>query len=448
MGLIQMAKSAITSEFADQIVEYFRCEDLTQEHLCKPATQVKRGKSINNATESVISNGSTFDVAVGQAALLVENGKVHDFVIANNASLAGKYTYDSKTQPSVLGDGVHDIIPSLKDIVNRFAAGGQSTNTMRLMYVNLKPLTGNKIGFGNVPFRDGEMNFTLKAQGHGTFEFVIADPIAFYEKIILDMFVPITRTSDTGALLLEQMKSEMKPKFQKALTLISTKRIPYDQIGLFPDELAESMNKELTEKWQERGIKLTSLAIELNVDEESAKLIQDYQKAATLGGNAAIFSGMNAMSVNEARVAAANNDGGAMMGFMGMGLAGMSAAMNQPAYPPNQTFPTAPAPQQAAVPAAPAPAAEAPAASWTCACGVSNTGKFCLECGAKKPEEGWTCACGVVNKGKFCTECGGKRPVDAPVYQCDKCGFKPADPKNPPKFCPECGDPFNDADAK
>jgi membrane protease subunit (stomatin/prohibitin family) len=155
-----------------------------------------------------------------------------------------------------------------------------------------------------------------------------------------------------------------------------------------------------------------------------------------------------------------------MMGFAGlnmaMGAGGMSA-QNLYAMGAQQNSHPTPAPAPAAntwkcacgadntgkfCPVCGAKKPEA-AASWTCTCGASNTGKFCMECGAKKPEAtGWSCSCGAVNKGKFCTECGARKPAGAPLYRCDKCGWEPADPKNPPKFCMECGDPFTDDDIK
>lgn len=58
----------------------------------------------------------------------------------------------------------------------------------------------------------------------------------------------------------------------------------------------------------------------------------------------------------------------------------------------------------------------------------------------------WMCTCGAENKGKFCMECGKAKPAGIPQYKCDKCGWEPDDKTKPPKFCPECGDPFDDGD--
>lgn len=58
----------------------------------------------------------------------------------------------------------------------------------------------------------------------------------------------------------------------------------------------------------------------------------------------------------------------------------------------------------------------------------------------------WVCTCGSENKGKFCAACGKAKLAGIPQYKCDKCGWEPDDNTQPPKFCPECGDPFDDGD--
>jgi membrane protease subunit (stomatin/prohibitin family) len=139
---------------------------------------------------------------------------------------------------------------------------------------------------------------------------------------------------------------------------------------------------------------------------------------------------------SDAMRAAASNTSGAMNGFVGMNMAGQAGGMNAQAL---FEMGREKQPREAA------PAENA----WKCSCGTANTGKFCTECGAKKPSaDGWVCSCGNVNRGKFCSECGAKKPAGAPLYRCDKCGWEPEDPKNPPKFCPECGDAFDSEDIK
>lgn len=203
------------------------------------------------------------------------------------------------------------------------------------------------------------------------------------------------------------------------------------------------MNEVLSRKWKEtRGIVIASVGVNsVSASKEDEDMIKQLQKSAVMR-DPTMAAAQLVGAQSDAMRAAASNSNGAMMGFMGMNMASQAGGMNA------QDLYAMGARQQAARQAQPEKAASsaAPEGRWKCSCGAVNTGKFCVECGAKKPEEGWKCACGTVNKGKFCSNCGAKKPAGAPLYRCDKCGWVPEDPNNPPKFCPECGDIFDDKD--
>lgn len=241
------------------------------------------------------------------------------------------------------------------------------------------------------------------------------------------------------------------------------------------------MNETLSAKWGElRGLKVVSIALgSVTLPDEDAEMIKQAQRTAMLQ-NPTMAAATMVGAQADAMKAAAANESGAMNGFIGMGMAmnaggGMNAqnlfamgAQQEEARRQEEMRRQEEARQQEEMrrqeevrrqeearrqeamrqQMAAAPVQQQSADSWTCSCGYVATGKFCPECGTKRPEKptGWVCSCGALNKGKFCSECGAKKPTEEPLYRCDKCGWEPEDPKHPPKFCPECGDPFNDAD--
>ena len=208
-------------------------------------------------------------------------------------------------------------------------------------------------------------------------------------------------------------------------------------------ELAQAMNEVLSGKWgATRGLAIVAVGVNsVTASAEDEATIKELQKSAVFR-NTNMAAAHMVQAQAEAMKTAAGNKNGAMMGFMGMNMAQSAGGFNAASlFQMGQQQPAASAP---AAPVAPAAGAN----TWKCSCGAVNTGKFCVECGASKPADGWVCSCGAVNKGKFCSECGAKKPASEPLYRCDKCGWEPEDPKHPPKFCPECGDKFDDEDIR
>ena len=432
MGLIKMAVGAVGSTFRDQVLDYFRCDGMDESILVMPAVKVMRNGVVNNASENVISNGSVFDVAVGQCAILVENGKVHDFVVGTNDT-AGQYKYDSSAEPSILGGGIKDIGGMFSTMMKRFRAGGQSTNTMRLMYVNMLEIHGNKIGIGRVPFMDNRWGVLVQLQGYGTYSYRITHPAVFYEKVCGNFTDTYPRTK-----LAETMKNELLAALQPALAEINPLcKNGYQDIVAMPVKVGEAVNNVMREEWEERrGITIEAVALaSLTVDENSQARIEKMDDARVFGnGNVGVGRMVDAQA--NAMESAAENQAGAFTGFMGMGM-----AMNQGGHNANELLMH----QQAQQPVTAQNTAVQPEQDgWKCECGKENgKGKFCSECGKPKPvEDKWMCSCGHESKGKFCSECGRKKPEVFNI-KCPSCGFEIKDAEKEPKFCPECGTRLN-----
>lgn len=443
MGLIKAAVGAISGTLADQWKEYFQCDSIDGDVLVVKGQKVVSGRSSNKKGEdNVISDGSAVVVADGQCLLIVDQGKVMDV-----CAEPGVYTYKTGTTPSVFGGSLKEGLKGAAlDAWNRFQFGGGAGKDQRVYYFNTKEILSNKYGTANpIPFKviiNPAMGKSLSVgvRCNGEYSYRIINPMLFYTKVCGNITSAYERSKIDS-----QLKSEVLSSLQKAFGLLSAKGVDYSEIPLHTDMIVDALNEALSPKWSEgRGIEVASFTVNsVSVSEEDKLKIQNLEQAIMMS-NPMMAAGNLAQAQADAMRTAASNQGGAMAGFMGMGMAGMAGGLNA-----NNLFAQGMQMQQMQRPQAPQQSAQVhTAGSWTCTCGAVNTGKFCVECGSKKPSDGWTCACGAVNKGKFCPECGAKKPSDAPLYQCDKCGWQPEDPKNPPKFCPECGDIFDANDIK
>ena len=441
MGLIKAIAGATGGVLADQWKEYIYCESQPADVLVSKGQKRVGGRSSNTSGEdNVISNGSVVAVNDGQCLIIVENGKVVDI-----CAEPGEYRYDTSLAPSVFtGNSLSESVGQVfNQIGKRFTFGGDPGQDQRVYFVNTKEIIGNKYGTPNsIAFKvvDPDINFklTMSLRCFGEYSYRITNPILFYTNICGNVEREYTRDEIDS-----QLKSELLTALQPAFAKLSAMRIEYDEILAHTMELADSLNEVLSKKWSEyRGIEIVNFGINSikASDEDEAKL-KEYQSRATLM-NPNMRAAYMAGGMTEAMENAAMNEStGPAMAFMGMNMAQNAGMMGMNMGANNFGMGQQPVQPQ---PQAPAPAAN----GWTCSCGTTNTGKFCAQCGSPKPAdpEGWTCSCGAVNKGKFCSECGAKKPAGAPLYKCDKCGWEPEDPHNPPKFCPECGDPFDDND--
>jgi len=463
MGLIRALGGAAGGVLADSWRDYFYAEALPADVLLARGQRRQTGRGVNNkGNDNIITNGSIVAVADGQCMLLVDQGKVTEL-----CAEPGEFLYDSGTEASVMYGGLGaGIKSSFQRIGKRFTFGGEAPKDQRVYYINTKEIPGNKYGTATpVPFRVVDQNIGLdidiSIRCNGEFSYKIADPIVFYTNVAGNVTTQYRR-QEIDSMLRTELLTALQPAFAR----ISAMGLRYSALPGHTVEITQALNEVLSDKWtQKRGIAVFSFGMNsVSAPPEDEEMIKQLQRKAVMRDPGMAAAALTAAQADAMRGAAAN-EGGAMMGFMGLGMAQQAGGLNaqqlfQMQQQNQQQPPPGGAPQGGGFPQQPNgpqfPGGQDSAQQvvrqdgWQCACGVVSYGRFCHECGQPKPEvvqpqacqqdqNGWICACGENNQGRFCHECGSPRPPATP--KCGKCNWEPPNGQLP-RFCPECGEKF------
>lgn len=409
MGIIKAAINAVKGGLADSWQEVIEPSPMGDNTIICPGQLISQnGKSQNKkGNDNIVSNGSVIHVYDNQMMILIDGGKIVDFTAE-----PGYFQVSNSSMPSLFCGQFGD---SIKETFNRIKYGGVPSQAQRVFYINLQEIKG--IPFGTptpVNYFDNFYNSELELRAHGTYSIKVVEPFKFYQEVI-----PREAITNNRAVEYSEVKAQYNEEFVSALgAAINQYSADGERISYIKSKqrkLGQYMAQTLDDDWtQNRGMEVFAVAADVSYTEDSQELINMRNKGAMMS-DAAVQQGYVAANISEGLKNAGSNANGAMAGFMGMGI-GMNAGGNilggyqqNPHY--NNQQPNggakAPATQQAQPVQTAAPSAD----SWTCACGSTNTGKFCPECGHPKPE---------APKKRFCTNCGYELNAGA-------------------KFCPECG---------
>ena len=411
MGLIKAALAAGSSVLADQWLEYIYCERMEDNVLMRKGVSKKEGSN-TKGTDNIITNGSKIVVGEDQFLIVVSDGKIVDFTAE-----AGQYTFDQGTEPSMFYGGFgKGLIESFKKFGERFTTGGVAPHDQRVYFVNTRLIKGNKFGTTTpIPFRDSEFGMTVDIRCYGEYVMEITDPLAFYHSYggnIEEDYVIDESFKDT-------FLADFLQALQPALAKVAMQKISYDMLPGAVTEISAAVKECLQDTWGSQGINVERVSIaSATPTDESAEMIKAAQGDRLYAMNPAMQGARANAAASEALVEAASNEGGAMTGFMGMGMLNQGGAMFG-ANMSTQAQNTEPMNTMNVVGGGvETPVAEEPKVEETkpegvvCPnCGNMITANFCMECGTKRPEE---------PKEKFCSNCGAKALENA-------------------KFCMECG---------
>lgn len=461
--------------------------------------------STNNNSDNIISNGSHIAVNEGQGMILVEDGAIVDFTMET-----GTYIVDKTSEPSLFyGKFGQNVVASFKNFGKRFTFGGDTGKDQRVYFINIRPLANQMWGTASpisyeAPILGAQRQYLgsspVNIGCRGIYRMIVSDPILLY-KAAGNIVSEYRYDEDNNWV------GEIKSKIMESLGInIQSMSADYITIEMLAAagtaQLKEKLNQSLYDDIVNTiGISIESFtiqsvkAIEDSLYEDYKKTRSEVQQTSRYMDNAYAQGGKSMGQVEMMKGVAAgaakggSSEGAGMnsaMNMMGMAMMGNMMGGNG-IFGNNQGGGVNPMNNGGGVPTTPnqpqggwdcacgqkgvqgifcgscgakKPEPPTPDNTWKCACGTDNTGNFCMGCGAKKPDTMgnqekadisslvWDCPqCGTkIDQGMFCSNCGTKKPNPIKKYKCDKCGWEPSDPANPPKFCPQCGDIFNESD--
>lgn len=401
MGIIKAVTQAIGGAFADQWLEVYEADNMGDQTIFSRGVMIRKGQN-RKGSDNTVTNGSVIHVYDNQFMMLVDGGKVVDYTAE-----PGYYKVDNSSLPSMFNGQFGE---SLKESFNRIRFGGETPTAQKVFFINLQEIKGIKFGTRQpINYFDSFYNAELFLRAHGTYSIKVVNPLQFYAEVIPKNsdHVEITDIND-------QYLSEFLEALQSAINQMSADGTRISFVTSKARELGQYMSKVLDEEWnQARGMEIQAVGLaSVSYDEESQKLINMRNQGAMLS-DPTVREGYVQGAVARGMEAAGSNANGAMAGFMGMGM-GMNAAGNMMGAASATNLAQMQMQQGSAgqPQASPQPSVNqaAAAGAWTCACGQTNNGKFCSNCGKPAPSAEWTCECGQVNSGKFCSNCGKPRP--------------------------------------
>lgn len=371
MGFIKAFTGSLSSTFADQWQDFYGpSQDVPATaglfQAVPQGPNAGRGEN-TKGNENIISNGSKIMVPEGTALITMQDGAVTGF-IAEPGGFIFK-SDDPSSQSMFAGDGIIGTVA--KSTWEKVKFGGQPGSQQLAFYVNLKPITGNRFGTQTPIYWQDEFLAT-KAGGsaRGTYSLQIVDPLMFFKTFVPDMYkqpgAPVFDFADMDNPAGDHLFNDFLTCLTGAFKRFSLKSkengmdtIDYIQSNL--DQFAITMDEEIenTYQWSTNyGLKVISVNIQADYDgatleilEEARKADQEIRKAARMGAAYSNnMAGMMAAASGQAMQAAAANENGAMMGFMGMNMAQQNGANLMGAVnnmqPAQQPAPTQAAPSQ------------------------------------------------------------------------------------------------------